>query len=343
MFRFGSVHALFGLLLLPLLVVFLWFATTRTRRALARFGEVALVRKLTESVSRRGRLAKLVLVAVAMFFLVVALARPQFGSRIETVRRRGADIVIALDLSTSMLAQDISPNRLDKAKLTIAQLIDHLDGDRVGLVAFAGNAFVQSPLTTDYAAANLFLNAMEPGIMDVQGTNLGAALTTALGAFDARAGQDRVLVLITDGEDHEGAIDAAVERAAKAGVRIYTVGLGSSAGVPIPEFDAAGRPSGFKRDAQGNVVTTRLDEETLRRIAQRSGGHYYHATPRGSELDQLTADLASAQKRELEARQVTRFEEQFQLFVGVALLLLVVELVIPARRRPRAAWTGRLR
>jgi Ca-activated chloride channel family protein len=342
MFRFGFVHALFGLLLLPLLGAFLWFAATRTRQALERFGEGALMRKLTESVSRRGRLAKQVLVVAAVLALVVALARPQFGSRIETVRRRGADVVVALDLSTSMLAQDISPNRLAKAKLTIAQLIDHLDGDRVGLVAFAGNAFVQSPLTTDYAAANLFLNAMDPGIMDVQGTNLGAALTTALDAFDERAGQDRVLVLITDGEDHEGEIDAAVERAAKAGVRIYTVGMGSAQGVPIPAFDAAGNASGFKRDARGAVVTTRLDEDTLRRIAERTGGHYYHATPRGSELDQLAGDLAGAQKRELEARQVTRFEEQFQLFVGLALALLVAEVLIPARRRRSAAWTGRL-
>jgi Ca-activated chloride channel family protein len=342
MFRFGSAHALFGLLLLPLLGGFLWFAAGRARRALEQFGEITLVRRLTETVSGRGRLAKQILVVAAVAMLVVALARPQFGSRIETVRQRGADVMIALDLSTSMLAQDLSPSRLDKAKLTISQLIDHLDGDRVGLVAFAGNAFVQSPLTTDYAAATMFLNAMDPSIMDVQGTNLGAALTTALDAFDERAGQDRVLVLITDGEDHEGEIDAAVERAAKAGVRIYTVGMGSPQGVPIPEFDAAGNPSGFKRDAQGNVVTTRLDEDTLRRIAERTGGHYYHATPRGSELDQLTADLAGAQKRELEARQVTRFEEQFQLFVGLALALLVIEFLIPVRRRPPATWTGRL-
>ncbi len=341
MFQFGSVELLAAYILVPLLIAFLWFAVRRKRHALTRFGEYELVQRLSRTVSRRGQTTKAVLYVLAVAALITALGQPQFGTRVETVRREGQDIIVALDLSNSMLAEDITPNRLQKAKLSIARLIGRLEGDRIGLVAFAGEAFVQCPLTSDYGAASLFLNAMDPDIVPVQGTNLGAALDVALDAFDAEVRQHRVLVVITDGEDHEGEIDAAVETAAESGIKIYTVGMGSLEGVPIPEFDEQGRRSGFKRDAEGNVVTTRLDEATLEAIARRTGGRYFRATGAGTELNALTDEIAAMDDREFEAQQVTQFEEQYQIFLGLAIVLLVAEFFVPDRRRVKAEWRGR--
>ena len=343
MFRFGASDMLFAYLLVPALIALAWWAQARTRRDLARFGGLQLVDRLTATVSRHGQTVKTVLLVVSVALLVTALGRPQFGTRVETVRREGQDIVIALDLSASMVAEDVAPNRLQKAKFAIADLIDHLDGDRVGLVAFAGEAFVQSPLTLDYGAANLFLNAMDPDTMSVQGTNLGQAIEVALDAFAETDRRHRVLVVITDGEDHEGEVDGALERAREAGVRIYTVGIGSAEGVPIPEFDATGRPQGFTRDADGTVVTSQLDETTLQTIATRTGGVYYRASPAGTEMTLLAEELTADEGQEFEAEQVTLFDEQYQLFLGLALALLVAETLVSDRRRVRTAWAGRFK
>ena len=221
-------------------------------------------------------------------------------------------------------------------------MLDLLAGDRLGLVAFAGDAFVQSPLTVDYGAAAMFLSAMEPDLIPVQGTNLGAALSVALDAFEEGSRDHRTLVVITDGEDHEGEIDGGVKRAVDMGVNIYTVGIGSTERVPIPEIDEAGRRSGFKRDEDGNVVTTRLDEATLTRVAEATGGLYFRAGEVGA-LDPLIGEILGEEGRELEAREVTQFEEQFQIFLGLALLMVLAESVVPDRRRVKHEWTGRFR
>jgi Ca-activated chloride channel family protein len=334
---------LFAYLLVPALVGLVWWARVRKQRDMERLADRDLLNRLTASVSRRGQLAKTILVVVAVGLLVTALARPQFGSRVETVRREGRDVLIALDLSASMVAEDMAPNRLEKAKFAIADLIDQLDGDRVGLVAFAGEAFVQSPLTLDYGAARLFLNAMDPDMMSVQGTNLGQAIAVSLDAFAATERRHRVLVVITDGEDHEGEVDDAITRATDEGVVIYTVGIGSPDGVPIPDFDASGQAQGFKRDGDGAVVTTRLDEATLQLLAERTGGTYYRASPAGTELALLAGELAGGDGREFESEQVTLFDEQYQLFLGLALLLLFADVLVSDRRRVRVGWTGRFK
>ncbi|MFV1987722.1 MAG: VWA domain-containing protein [Gemmatimonadota bacterium] len=341
MFRFGSPAALYALLLVPALAVFLWLALRSRRRALERFADLDLVRRLTQTVSHRARAWKTTLVVVALGLSVFALARPQFGTRIETVRREGMDIVVALDLSESMLAEDIAPNRLERSKLEIQRLIARLDGDRIGLVAFAGQAFVQSPLTSDYGAARLFLNAMETDLIPVQGTDIGAALGEALDSFGDESLEHRVIVLVTDGEDHEGRIDDVIARAVDTGVRVYTVGIGSSEGVPIPRFDERGVRQGFKRDEEGSVVTTRLEEATLRRIAQETGGRLYRSTPEASELTGLVDELESLGGREIDSREITQFEEQFQIFLGLAIALLFVEGLISDRRRDPSIWKGR--
>jgi Ca-activated chloride channel family protein len=341
-FRFGLDTALWGLLLVPLLAGAFWYAMLARRRALARFGDTPLMDRLSQTVNRRGRAARAVLVLVAVAALVVALARPQFGTRVDTVRREGQDLVVALDLSASMLAEDIAPNRLERAKLAVTRMIERLEGDRIGLVAFAGQAFVQSPLTVDYGAARLFLNAMEPDLVPVQGTNLGQALAVSLDSFDEDENREhRILLLFTDGEDHEGEVDANLERAVAAGVRIFTVGFGSGDGVPIPDLDEQGRRRGFLRDDDGAVVTTRLEEEPLQRLAEATGGRYIRVTPGGAELTALAEELTGMAGREIEAQQVTQFEEQFQLFLGLALILLLVEMLIPERRRVAVEWTGR--
>ncbi len=336
MFRFGSVELLFGLALVPLLALLLLWAARARRRALDRFGDGPLVRRLAASVHRRNRGLRNVLFLASAALLLTALARPQFGSRVETVRREGRDIVVALDLSRSMLAEDIAPNRLQRAKLEILRLLDRLEGDRVGLVAFAGQAFTQSPLTTDYAATRLFLSAMDVDLVPVQGTNLGEAMNVALDLFDEEVREFRVLLIVTDGEDHEGGIEEAVRRANDAGVRVFTVGIGSPDGVPIPEFDASGNRRGFQRDAEGNVVTTRLDGAILRRIADATGGAFHFGAPGGVGLDALVEDLAAVGTREIDARDIARFEEQFQLFLGAAILLLLIEPLLPARTRGKA-------
>ena len=341
MFRFASLELLFGLLLVPALAALFLAALKARRRALERFGDLELVRKLSASVSRRGRAAKGVLLLATVSLLVLALARPQFGTRIETVRSEGQDVVVALDVSLSMLAEDVAPNRLDRARLEIMRILGRLDGDRIGLVAFAGSAFVQAPLTVDYGAAAMFLNAMDPDLISLQGTNLGEALTVALDAFEEGTVDHRALVVVTDGEDHEGEIEGALERAVQEGVRIHTVGIGSLEGVPIPEIDERGVRTGFKRDEEGNVVTSRLDEATLERVSERTGGRYFPATATGMSLDPLIEEITGGVGRELEAREVRQFDEQFQIFLGAALLLLLVEAVVPDRRRKTETWAGR--
>ena len=341
MFRFISTEILFGLLLVPALGGFFWGARRARRRALAQFGDLALVQKLSATLSRRARAAKSVLILVAVAFLVLALARPQFGSRVEIVRSEGQDVMVALDVSRSMLAEDVVPNRLERARLEVMRILQRLDGDRIGLVAFAGNAFVQSPLTVDYGAAALFLNAMDTDLIPIQGTNLGEALSVALDAFEEGTRDHRVLIVVTDGEDHEGEIEEALERARDEGVQIHTVGIGSIEGVPIPEFTASGERSGFIRDDDGAVVTTRLDESTLERVAQATGGRYLPALGPGANLDLLIAEVTGGEGRELEAREITQFDEQFQIFLGFALVLLLAEGLIPERRRKKEAWAGR--
>ena len=292
MFRFGASDMLFAYLLVPALVALSWWAAAQKRRDLARFGDRPLVDRLTATVSRRGQTAKTVLLVVTVALLVTALGSPQFGTRVETVRREGQDIVIALDLSASMVAEDMAPNRLQKAKFAIADLIDHLDGDRVGLVAFAGEAFVQSPLTLDYGAANLFLNAMDPNTMSVQGTNLGQAIEVALDALAETDRRHRVLVVITDGEDHEGAVDGAVERAREAGVQIYTVGDRVGRGGTDSGVRCRRPPTGVhagRRRHRGDLAARRSDPAKDRDAHRRpllprlAGGHRDDAAGRGAQ------------------------------------------------------------
>lgn len=341
MFRFADSTWLFGLAAVPVLLLLFWVGSRRRRGALRQLGDMELVRRLTASVHVGARRWKAALTATAVGLAVVALARPQFGSRVETVQSIGQDIMVALDVSQSMLAEDVAPSRLQRARLAVLRLIDKLDGDRIGLVAFAGDAFVQCPLTVDYAAAGMFLDAMGPEMMPVQGTDLGAALRVSLDALDKAGRDQRVVVIFTDGEDQEGDFESQLERASKEGVRVHVVGVGSTEGVPIPQYDADGRRTGFLRDGDGNVVTTRLDDQTLRTVADRTGAEYVRVGEGGTAFDDLVDELAGATGEAADERQVTQFEEQYQIFLGLALALLVLEWLLPEKRREAVSWAGR--
>ncbi len=335
MFRFGAGAALWSLALVPLLVLLYWYASRRSRVLLDHFGEREMVRRLRSTVSVTARRWKAGLVLVAVALLALALARPQFGTRVETVRRQGQDVVVALDVSRSMYAEDVAPNRLERAKIEVGRIIQRLDGDRIGLVAFAGDAFVQSPLTADYGAAMMFLNAMDPELMSAQGTDLARAIAVAIEALDETPPENRIIVVVTDGEDHEGGLAEALSTAAAAGVTIHTVGVGSEEGVPLPEVGGSGAGGRFRRDDQGNVITTRLNETALQDIALHTGGEYHRVGQGAGGLGRL-AERIERGGREVESREVTQFEEQYQLFLGVALLLLAVEFIVPGRKKRSA-------
>ena len=339
MFRFNDPVWLWALTLLPVLVFLMLQASAARRRALEAFAEVELVRRLTGSVNRVVRRWKAVLQVAAVGLLAIALARPQFGSRVETVRSSGQDIVVAIDLSQSMLAEDVSPNRLERARLAVYRLMEGLSGDRIGLVAFAADAFVQSPLTLDYRAAGMFLNAMTPDLMPIQGTDLGAAVRVSLEALEKGARESRVLILVTDAEDHEDDFGELLSELRD--VEVYIVVIGTNEGAPIPVYDDQGVQQGFLRDEDGSVVTTRVGEGALQRLADQAEATIVRASTDGTALDQLVDRIASGEGDEFEAREVTRFEEQYQLFLALALVLLLSEALLSDRRSEEHEWVGR--
>lgn len=307
---------------------------------MARFGNLDLVKKLSESVSRGRQVAKAVLVVLAVLFMALALARPQIGTRLEEVKREGVDIFIALDVSKSMLAEDIKPSRLAKAKHEISKFIDMLRGDRIGLIAFAGEAFVQCPLTLDYGAAKTFLNIMDPSLIPEPGTNLSAAIGTAMKSFESQERKHKVLVLVTDGEDHGNNVMQAAEVADREGVVIYTVGIGSPKGVPIPIYDRRGNKE-FKKDRRGEIILTKLDQFTLEKIALTTNGKYYQSITGETRLEKIYEEIAKMEKKELASMKFTQYEDRFQYVLIFAIIFLVLELLLSERVKIKHEWRGR--
>jgi Ca-activated chloride channel family protein len=334
---FAKPIFLYGLILLPLMFVFVLWAARRRDAALARLGDASLVRRLSSNVNWRGRRWQTVLWFVALTALIISLARPQWGSEVQEVEQQGIEVMVALDVSNSMLAQDVKPDRLSRAKLEIADLMTRLGGDEIGLVLFSGASFIQFPLTSDYATARTFLDYARPEVISNQGTNIGAAIRTAMSGFDYNRASQKVIVLITDGEDHEPDSLAVGRQAADQGIRLYTIGFGSPQGEPIPQYDDQGQVIGYKKDQAGEVVLSRLDEATLQEIAQIGNGSYFRATADGSELEALVSELNTLQKGELSSQIETWGIERFQGFLAVALIALIVIELIPDRVRQKAA------
>ena len=333
---FGRPEFLYGLILVPMMFIIYRLAMRWRRLALARLGDPALVDRLSASVNWRGRRWMSFCWFAALFLLVFALARPQWGSEVQTVEQQGIEIMVALDISQSMLAEDIKPNRLSRAKLDIADLMNRLEGNEIGLVLFAGDSFIQFPLTFDMATARNFLDNAEPGIISRPGTDIGDAIETATAGFNEQLSTQKVIVLITDGENHEqDTLDKARE-AAEQGIIIYSIGFGSSTGEPIPRYNDEGVLIGFKKDQNGETILSRLDEVTLQQIALDTGGQYFRSTPTGQEIDALVASVNELEKSDLEGRFETRRLERFQYFLAIALIALVIRELIPDRRKASA-------
>lgn len=340
--RFAAPEWLWLLALIPLVALGGWGVYAGRRKALRRFaGGEAHVDRFTGQVSPHRRAIKLLLVYLALGGLAVALARPQWGRRLEPITRAGADVVIVLDASASMSAEDLPPSRLEQAKHAISGLLDRLAGDRVALVTFAGQAHVSCPLTVDHGALRLFLESIDVEAVPVPGTALAEALATGLDSLRIKEREaderGRAIVLFSDGEDHAGGLEPVLDAMDQYGIAVYTVGCGTTRGAPIPLRDPAGLLSGYKKDPEDRIVTTRLDEQVLERIALDTGGRYYRATTSGVEVEEIGQSLSALSEGELGSEVRTRYEERFQIPLLVAWLALAVETVLGDRRRERPA------
>ncbi len=339
MFRFAHPEYLYGLYIIPVLVLFYWYLVRNRKKFLNAFADKSMHSILLPIFSKGKNLIRFIIILFAILFLLVAAANPQIGTKVENVKESGIDIYILLDVSLSMQAQDIQPSRLEKAKFEISNLISKLRGDRIGLVVFAGEAFVQFPLTSDYSAANLFLSAADVNSVPEQGTAIAAAMNLATKSFDYSSKTERVMVIFTDGEDHQGDIQQAINNAKEHSIKVYTIGLGSPDGVPIPMYNSQGQQIGFKKDQQGNVVLTKLDESVLKDIASQTGGQYFRAANNRDELDMIYKDLSTLRKTEFGEKKVTDYEDRFYYFLPSAIILLLLEFFMSDRKSP---WLSKL-
>ncbi len=328
---FAHPNFLITLLLVPLFAVFLMWANNRRKADLSRLGERTLIDKLSAGINWQGRRWRSLLWLAALTLAIVAIARPQWGTEVQTVEQEGLQVMVALDVSQSMLAEDTKPNRLARAKLEISDLMNRLNGDEIGLVVFSGASFIQFPLTSDYNTARMYLDGANPNVISRPGTAIGDAIRTAVNGFDESLDSQKVLLVISDGEDAETDPIAAAQEAADAGVLIYTIGFGTPEGEPVPVLDQAGNVVDYKRNAQGEVILSKLDETTLQEIAQIGGGQYYRAAADAGELDSLLAELDTLQIARLESRFDTRMIERYQGFLLAALVLLIIAEMIPDR------------
>ena len=329
MLYFAAIKYLWLLLLVPVLPLLYALSLALRRRRLAKLGDPAAAARLMPHYSRAKGWIRLILVDLAVGLLAIALARPQIGAKLAERETRGAEIMICLDVSNSMLAEDYSPNRLERAKLAISRLVDRLRDDRIGLIIFAGKPFVQLPITTDYVSAKMFLSSIGPDSVPVQGTAIGDAVLTAVKSFSSQSEKSRAIILITDGENHEDDAVAAAKQAAEAGVKLYTIGVGSPEGQPI-------RLNGeLLKDKDGNIVVTKLDEGTLRKMAQAGGGAYVRAGNEEFGLNPIIDDLRRLEDEHFKSVVFEEYDEQYMYFVAAALALLAVAFLIGDRRAKR--------
>ncbi len=335
LFRFANPNFLYLLLLLPVVILLYFINKIRRNRALKRFGDINLVSSLVPESSKIRPIVKFILQLVAVTSGIIMLSRPQFGSKIEDIKKQGVEVIIALDVSNSMLAEDIQPDRLTRAKQAISRLIDNLDNDRIGLIVFAGDAYTQIPVTTDYVSAKMFLSTINPDMVPKQGTAIGAAISLGIRSFSPGEGKSKAMIIITDGENHEDNPVSDAEGASKAGIVIYTIGIGSTEGVPIPLIINGKKD--YLKDIDGNTVITKLDEDILKKIAISTNGSYVRASNSNIGLDEIFNKIKKMKKQELESTMYTEYNDQFQIFAAIALFLLMVDFIIMERKNRRLA------
>lgn len=339
--RFAEPNFLWCLFTLPLFALLFYYAYRRRKKLAARFVSLSMLPKLSTSVSPWRRLVKVFLLLLALAFLFVALARPQWGRKMEHIERRGLDLVLLQDISLSMLAEDVKPNRLVRSRHEISSFLESLSGDRVGLVAFSGEAQVMVPLTLDYGTVQMMLRELNPGWL-MPGTNLENAIRKGMSLFrnSGGAGKYSVMILMSDGEELEDAAVNAAKEAAEMGIKIYTIGIGSREGVPIPVKSRNGDVA-YKKDVQGNIVTTRLEEGTLQEIASVTGALYFYASPGEFQLQKVLTEIAGMEKKEQASDRMENYQDRYQIFLGLAALLFLVEAIVSERGRHRKQLAGR--
>lgn len=328
MFRFANPDFLYLLFLLPVVVVFYMYTILQKRKAIRKYGNPTLLSELMPEVSYKRQHLKFWLLLAAMTMVIFIIAGPQFGSKLETVKRQGVEIMVCLDVSNSMLAEDVAPNRLDKSKQMLSRLTDGLTNDKVGLIVFAGDAFTQIPITSDYISAKMFLSSISPSMVSTQGTAIGAAINLAVRSFTPSETSDKTIILITDGENHEDDAIGAATKAAERGIRVDIVGMGLPNGVPIP----IGGNNNFMRDKEGNVVVTKLNEQMCQEIAAAGQGMYVRADNTNSALKALQNEIDKMNKSEVESRIYSEYDEQFQTLAWIVLFLLIAEFLTMDRK-----------
>ena len=326
MINFAQAQYLLLLLLIPFFFVIYAMVMKLRIRRIRKFGDEALVAKLMPSYAKAKGWLGLTFFAIGFFFFVIGLSRPQIGAKLKEHETRGAEIMIVLDVSNSMLAEDYSPNRLERAKLAISRLVDKLRDDRIGLIVFAGNSFVQLPITTDYVSAKMFLNSISTGSVPVQGTAIGDAINTAMRSFSVQSEKSRAIIIITDGENHEDDPVAAAKTAAELGVRVFTIGVGSPEGKPIP-MDGE-----LLKDKDGNIVVTRLDENVLQDVAAAGDGVYVRAGNSEFGLNPVIDEIRKMEDERFSSVVFEEYDEQFMYFLAIALFFFVLELLIGDRK-----------
>ena len=330
---FANPQYLLLLIAVPIAIGVVYWAVRNRRQTLQRIGNPRLVSMLTANVNSRGRIIGRTLTIAALGLAIVALARPQWGENVQTIEREGVQIIIALDVSRSMLAEDIKPNRLVRAKLEIVDLMQRLQGDEVGLVLFSGAAFLQFPLTFDYLSARNFIEDADTEMISIQGTNIGEAIEIASGSFNEELISQKVVIIFTDGENLDGDAIEAARDAAEGGVLIYTVGVGAPEGEPIPIRTSFGSVRGYVQDRDGNMVFSRLDEDTLMSVAEAGGGEYIRLSGSTNAASEFTAELEALEKAAVGSEVETTRIERFQIFAFASVLLLIAGELIPDRRR----------
>ena len=332
MFRFANIEMLWWLITIPVFVITYIVYTKRKQRQLTEFGDPELMAQLMPDASKSRPIWKFGMLIVALILLIVAAARPQYGQKEKTVKRQGIEVMVALDISNSMLAEDVAPNRLDRAKQMLSKMIDNMVDDKVGLVVFAGDAFTQLPITCDYVSAKMFLNTISPTLIPTQGTAIGAALQTAITSFGAQESEaGRAIILITDGENHEDDAIAAAKKANELGMQVFVIGIGKPEGAPIPK---PGTNDYFK-DRAGQVVVSRLNEEMCQQIAAAGNGAYVRCDNTNTAMRAWQQELDRIATTELESTVYADYNEQYQSFVLIALLLLAIEFFILSRKNHR--------
>lgn len=329
MLRFEDPIYFWLLLLIPLLFVLRWVAWRRKRRQARRFGDPELLAKLAPDVSKYRSTVKFWLQAAALTVLVMMLARPHMGTKISHEKRNGIEAIICLDISNSMKAEDVVPSRLDKSKMLVENMVDHFTNDKVGLVVFAGDAFVQLPITSDYVSAKMFLQNIDPSLIATQGTDIARAIQVAMHSFTQQDKVGRAIIIITDGEDHEGGAELAAEEARKKGINVFILGVGNPKGAPIPDGQG-----GYMKDASGQVVMSALNENMCQQIAKAGSGTYIHVDNTSDAQDELNDALAKLHKGETDSVIYSEYNEQFQAFGIIVLLLLVADACLLEARNP---------